>query len=255
MGIIKNYDIADNWEYTLTIPERSNIIKSPSVQISQTIFAGLGTVKVENSSSDDAVSTVASKSVDLVDDFDDDGFDEDLTGSSSTAESNTQIVYDTPQVPSVNEADIRSQVKDELQTNFDELTQAVNELRESRNSVIENAQTKLLDFAMILAEKIIHKRIEMDPSVVNDVVSAAMEKISGADQVTFKVNPDDIDTINQFQSRIEAKLVGLKKLVILPDPSIDRGGVIIETNVGYVDATIKQQMNVLVRTIQELQSQ
>jgi len=49
--------------------------------------------------------------------------------------------------------------------------------------------------------------------------------------------------------------VGLKKLVILPDPSIDRGGVIIETNVGYVDATIKQQMNVLVRTIQELQSQ
>ena len=125
-------------------------------------------------------------------------------------------------------------------------------MQAARNGVIEQSQQHLVDFALVIAEKIIAKRIEMDPTVINDVVAAALEKVSGSDQVTFKVNPEDVETLNQFQSTIESKLAGLKKLVILPDPTIDRGGAVIDTNLGYIDVSIKEQLNLIARTLEKL---
>ena len=87
MPIIKNVEINDNWEYTISIPESSNVIKAPVIDISKTVLAGVGTVKVI---SKDAQST-SSKSnkfnnndtQDDVDLLDDDGASSDTFSSTN----------------------------------------------------------------------------------------------------------------------------------------------------------------------------
>ena len=46
----------------------------------------------------------------------------------------------------------------------------------------------------------------MDPTVINDVVAAALEKVSGSDQVTFKVNPEDVECLISFNLGLNQNL-------------------------------------------------
>jgi flagellar assembly protein FliH len=59
--------------------------------------------------------------------------------------------------------------------------------------------------------------------------------------VTVRVNPADIDTMRQHRDKLMA-MNDIDNLRVIEDQRVDRGGVVIETEAGTIDAKISTQL-------------
>ena len=146
-----------------------------------------------------------------------------------------------PPVSTVDESQIREELRAELDGHFNDLTAAISNLKVARDEVVQSSQSQLVDLAIMIAEKVIHKQIESDASIIQSVVEDTFNKISGSDRITFKINPADADTFNKFQPTLESRLIGVEKITVQQDGTVDQGGCIIETDLGFVDVTIREK--------------
>jgi len=96
---------------------------------------------------------------------------------------------------------------------------------------------------------VILKREIQSKSVIENTLNSAVDKIIGANEVTIKINPADYILItaegknNSFEQHFS-------KIKFEKDNRIDRGGCIIETEIGSVDARISSQLNEIIRNLE-----
>ena len=80
---------------------------------------------------------------------------------------------------------------------------------------------------------------------IRHVVNAAMEKVSNPRQLTLRLNPADIETVTQMKAELSLGDDPDMAFELQPDDTIGRGGCIIETQLGDVDARIEQQLSII----------
>jgi hypothetical protein len=164
----------------------------------------------------------------------------------------TDVTTQAAPVPVVDTAAIRAEVMAEVQDHVDDLLGAISELKAARDSVIQSAESNIIELALLVAEKVIHKSVAEDATLIQTVMSDTFDKISGSDRIIFKVNPDDVEIVDAFQPTIQSRLVGVEKITIQSDPTIERGGCIIETDLGFIDVTIQEKLNLITQTFNKL---
>lgn len=242
MSVIKKYNLGDGFDDKKSFPKVSGGVLKSSLVVSSQDVAIAG-------SSSSSMRSRASDSIDM------DSFDDSFSSASSISKDSA---FDAPPTiasePSVSESEVRNSVMAELQGHVDELVTAVSNLKEARDSVIKSSESQLVEFALLIAEKVIAKKIEQDPELINAVISDTFDKISGSDRIIFKINPADADVVSAFQPTIEARLVGVEKITIQQDSTIQPGGCIIETDLGFVDVTIQEKLNLITQTFKKIKS-
>jgi flagellar assembly protein FliH len=102
--------------------------------------------------------------------------------------------------------------------------------------------------AMTIAERIVHEQISVDPNVVLDNVRQALTRLVGREVVTLRVNPADLDTIRAHRDSI-AGANDVEHLRVVEDQRVDRGGVVVETDAGTIDAKVSTQIREARRTL------
>lgn len=142
----------------------------------------------------------------------------------------------------------RVQIESDLAATVANLRAVVDEARAQRNKVIEEAEPEIVRLAMSVAERIVHDHIAVEPSVVVANVKSALTRLVGREVVTLRVNPDDVETIRAHRDAI-AGSNDVERLRIVEDQRVDRGGVIVETDAGTIDAKIGTQIREARRTI------
>lgn len=125
-------------------------------------------------------------------------------------------------------------VKEALET----LNQAVNE----RKRIIKDAEGEILRLALKVAEQVIRSEVSLHRDVSLNIVSDAISRVSDREQVLIKVNREDVEHIKKYKDRISSVIDGIKSLSIVEDSSVEPGGCVIETNLGYVDARISTKL-------------
>jgi hypothetical protein len=164
----------------------------------------------------------------------------------------TRVTIATPSEPAPAPIDrdaIRQDILHELGHHFDDLLTALNNLGAARNELVDSMSHQVVPLALAMTEKIIQKAVEMDPAIIEGVISETFNKISGSDRIIFKINPDDAEAVTAFQPTIESRLVGVEKITFQHDSTIKRGGCIIETDLGFVDITIREKLAILADTL------
>ena len=234
MPIIRNYQLDQNFDDDNT-PRKpsSNIIKSSTLRSADQI--------VTPSQFDQTDSTLMDEDTLFEDPF-------EIEDTSSYSEVPTLDTHKSTEEPSTNEQ------QNELEETIKDLYQAINGLKKARDEVIRSTQDKLIDLSMAIAEKIVQKKIEIDPTVIQSVVEATFNKISGSDRITFRINPRDAQVFNEFQPQIESQLIGVEKINFQQDNTIDQGGCIIETDLGFLDVTIKEKLSIIAHAFRKIKS-
>jgi len=102
---------------------------------------------------------------------------------------------------------------------------------------------------MMLAEKIVHQQISLDKTVVVSMARAAIARLVNRETVTVRVNPADIETIREQKDKMLANS-DIEHLRIVEDNRVDRGGVVMETESGTIDAKIMTQVKEAKRVLQ-----
>jgi len=239
MPIIKDYHLEHDFEDT-NVPQ-----KKSSTLLKASVLSPIDDVVTPSQFSTDISYREPAQDVFVEDSFELDEDPVDVTPE--------PVVSPVPQ-PTIDESKIRQEIESGLKANVDELITAINGLKNARDEVVQSSEAQLIDLSMTIAEKIVQKQIEMDPSIIKSVVEDTFNKISGSDRITFKINPEDVAIFNEFQPYIESRLIGVEKITIQQDGSIAQGGCIIETDLGFVDVTIKEKLNIIAQTFKKVKA-
>ncbi len=128
---------------------------------------------------------------------------------------------------------------------FDALRQALDEIASLRKTYTERHQEQLLSLVVMIAEKVVHREVQLEPELILDVVRAASMHLMETDEVRVRLHPSDFEYIRDVERILSRQLVGKKQVHIIEDASIERGGVIIGTEFGDIDATIRSQIELI----------
>lgn len=121
------------------------------------------------------------------------------------------------------------------------MTQLLQSARAERAKVIESAEPELLKLATAIAERVVHAHLEVAPETVVEMTRSALQRLTGRESVVVRVNPRDIEILRAQRDRL-LEVHDTEGLRIIADQRVDRGGAIVETEAGTIDAKISTQL-------------
>jgi len=125
----------------------------------------------------------------------------------------------------------------------------VKETSKLKKSILENAEQQIIQLALAVTEKVIHLEVTTNREVIRCVLKEAIKNIGDRENMKIRVHPQDFHFMLEIKSEFLHDFDGIRNIVFEEDESILRGGAIIETLCGEVDARLDQQFNEIKRVM------
>ena len=123
-----------------------------------------------------------------------------------------------------------------------------------RAELIEAGERRAVELALAIAAKVIGTTVAAGPEAVLEVVSGALRRTTERDRLVIEVAPDDLPLVRESVDGLAAQLGGVGRIEVVAERRIARGGCIVRTGEGEIDATIDRQLErvgeLVVRTLQ-----
>jgi len=120
-----------------------------------------------------------------------------------------------------------------------------------RERVVKESEKQMVEMILIIARKVIKDEIIERKEVVLNNIREALEKIKERDRIDIRVNFADLELTTAHKDEIVKMMESLRKVNIYEDSRVDRGGAIIETDVGAIDARISTQLKEIESAIRD----
>ncbi|WP_373584799.1 flagellar assembly protein FliH [Borreliella afzelii] len=112
-----------------------------------------------------------------------------------------------------------------------------------RKGILESSSGQIVNLVMQIAIKVIKRITDSQKDIVLENVNDALKRVKDKTQITIRVNLDDLDIVRHKKSDFISRFDVIENLEIIEDPNIGKGGCIIETNFGEIDARISSQLD------------
>jgi flagellar assembly protein FliH len=122
------------------------------------------------------------------------------------------------------------------------LSHTIEELKRMRHLIIEKHQDQILEILVLIAEKVIHREIQLSPDIILDTLRHACSYLTETDEIRLRIHPSDFENIREIERIISTQLTGKGTIHFIEDTIIERGGIIIDTEYGEIDASIRSQI-------------
>ncbi|HEY9764749.1 MAG TPA: FliH/SctL family protein [Chroococcales cyanobacterium] len=136
-----------------------------------------------------------------------------------------------------------------------EAIETLNKVRMAYPLAIKDNEENLLKLAIQIAERIIQEEIAMKPEICVKMLEAAIRKVSDLEHVVIKANEEDLPFLLEHEDRFREMLKNVKNLEFAASKKVARGGVLIETTAGSVDASISTQLSVLKEAFDQVRAE
>lgn len=128
----------------------------------------------------------------------------------------------------------------------EKLRQLVHACAESIHNLETETGEALLSLALRVAEQVLRSTLDTQPERILDLIREVMH-MDGGQQGTLRLrlNPADMERVDRFLEQ-EATVAHWR---LQADPAIERGGCIVETALGSIDATLQTRWQRVVSTL------
>jgi len=106
--------------------------------------------------------------------------------------------------------------------------------------------------ALGLAEIMINNTAETTPDVLLGNLSRALQKGQGQEIRKIRLNPADMDPATASRTRLSGLVEHIEDIRLETDVTLSRGGCVVETDCGVIDATSGNQVQVLADAFQAI---
>ena len=125
---------------------------------------------------------------------------------------------------------------------------AMDALRRAVPQVLQQAESLLMPLALEAARRIVAE-MPITPELVERVVREALQQAEDTAEVTIRVHPDDLALLRQYGSELLQGLPGSGPLKFVASSEVSRGGCLIQTRFGLVDARRETKLEQLQQTL------
>lgn len=190
-------------------------------------------------------------------------------GSVPTSEPVDSIEQQTPQVTEPPAQSARDEVQERLEAEFkagfDEgrrqtekhlranVEKSLAETKTLTTNLVKTLETALVQFqvsagtnvvrlALAIAERIVKREVMLDNEFIIRQIHEAVKRVVGIERLKIRIHPLDEPIVREYRSSILTRTDAVRELAIEPDETIARGGCIIESESGNVDALLATQL-------------
>lgn len=110
----------------------------------------------------------------------------------------------------------------------------------------------LIPVALKAAKKIVGKEIELSDDTIVDIVSNSLKSVSQHKKITIYVNKRDLEAMEKNRAKLKSIFESLEVLSLRERADVLRGGCIIETEGGIINAQLETQWSALERAFMSL---
>jgi flagellar biosynthesis/type III secretory pathway protein FliH len=128
---------------------------------------------------------------------------------------------------------------------YAEVILSVGKLRSQLYSQVEREVVKL---AIEVAKKIVHREVQADQEIIQTLVKVALSHVAEKSAVTVHLHPQDYNYLIEHKAELSSGSNDGQDIVLMADKAVDRGGCLIETSCGDIDARIEEEFREIERS-------
>ena len=121
-------------------------------------------------------------------------------------------------------------------------TEAAEELKRMQQEFYHQVEGEILDLVLATTRKVVQREVDSQKDMILHVLKEAMAKAIDRERIRVRINPSDFDFVHAHKPDIVQAVDGIKHLVIERDEAISRGGAIVESDYGTIDARIERRI-------------
>jgi flagellar assembly protein FliH len=125
------------------------------------------------------------------------------------------------------------------------LTETLVELRQTRSDMIRHTERQLVELALAVARRVLHREVSLDHDLLVGMIRIALDRLGEAGQVTIRLHPAEFEAVSVARS---GALAG-DHVTVVADARVGRGGCRVESDYGSVEAGVDAQIQEIGRVL------
>jgi len=121
-------------------------------------------------------------------------------------------------------------------------------LRQAVPQIVHDTESTLISLCLCAAQKLVAD-MPISTALVEAVVRDALAQVEGTSQFTVRLHPADLELLQKFDSPLLAAGDGGQEFRFLSSPEVSRGGCLVQTHFGTVDARRETKFDLLRRSL------
>ena len=122
------------------------------------------------------------------------------------------------------------------------LGEALAQVDAERHRVVAEVEEAAVGLALQIADKALTAAITAHPERVVDVVRGALRCLVDRERVTIHVNPRDLELVREAADGLARQLGGIDHIDVQEERRVQRGGAIVRSATGEIDARIETKL-------------
>ncbi len=121
-------------------------------------------------------------------------------------------------------------------------------LRQAVPQVVRDTESMVISLALEVAQKLV-ANMPVSAAMVEAAVQDALGQVEGTAQVTVRLHPADLELLQNANSPLLVSGEGSNEFRFLGSPEVTRGGCLVQTRFGMVDARRETKFDLLKRNL------
>lgn len=146
-------------------------------------------------------------------------------------------------------AEGRVAAEQELATTRTALEGVLAALQDAREAYVAAAEREVIELALAVAEKVLSASLAADPELVCNVVAGALRRVATGGGLVVELNPEDVELVRAWLAAGGSP--ASVAIELRAERRIPRGGCVVRTAEGEIDARIREQLDLAEEILRE----
>ncbi|MBA2355786.1 MAG: hypothetical protein H0V80_14105 [Acidobacteria bacterium] len=125
------------------------------------------------------------------------------------------------------------------------LAQTLEDLTLLRETMVRQTERELVQLSLAIARRILHREISVDPDLTAALAHIALERLGTTTPAVVRLHPDDYAVVMAGQ----LTPISGRQVEVRADSSVSRGGCLVESEFGYINASVDAQVDEIARAV------
>lgn len=129
-------------------------------------------------------------------------------------------------------------------------------IAKARARVLDEAEAAAVDAAILIAQKLVGEGFAADRTRVANLVAPLLARVRHAERVVVRLHPEDRTALYEGEQHDEGaawlrRLGVAGEVDLVEDPTLARGGCVVQSQFGTLDARVETRLAVFARALRE----
>ena len=135
---------------------------------------------------------------------------------------------------------------------IDRMHTILEQVMKRREEILADTESQIVELVILMARKVIKILSENQKNVVMANTMASLKNVKTRGEVNLRVNLEDVKLTTANAQEFINHVENVQGITVLEDSTVERGGCIVETDFGAIDARISSQLQELENKILEV---